>query len=596
MRFISTFGAVLLPLSALVGAIELNPDDEASLKSVTRAYAHGLMSHYKNNATDLPKEEIGIFPKPHFWWAAGAAWGGMIEYTQCTGDESHVKTLTEALVANYGPNNDVVLPWRKDQEGNDDQAFWLLALMSALEYQFPDPKQAPASYLEVAEKGFRSIVDRWDESSCGGGLKWQIYPDSAAGYNYKNSISNGAVFALGARLARYTGNQDYADWSVKIYDWMKKVKFIGDEFQVFDGADDRNDCAEEKKDKTEWSYNNAMMLQGSAFMYDFTNGDGAWKDRTSGFLDRSGIFFKPDDNSVDIMYEPACETGTKGRVCNIDQQSFKAYLSRMMAKCAIMAPFTKEKVTKYLRTSAVAAAKSCSGGQDGITCGSKWYTGSWDGTFGVGQQLSALEVTQALLMIKQNVLPSKGGDSKPKPSSTPTPTPTPEASSTPAASSASSSEASSNAPASDAPASETPSATDAPSTPDSTGAPSTPSSIGAPSVPDASSAPVPVNPNSPSNGTATAKPDGQYGEALPTGGACTCTPTSTTTIYLPPTAPTAVPVVPPPSPPFTTGRPVTPPTNSTKPLPEEFTGAAVKMTGVSMLGGAIVVAFMAALL
>ena len=74
------------------------------------------MSFYVNNATDLPKEEIGIFPKPHYWWEAGAAWGGMIEYTQFTGDESYVKTLTQALAANYGPDNNIILPWRRDQQ------------------------------------------------------------------------------------------------------------------------------------------------------------------------------------------------------------------------------------------------------------------------------------------------------------------------------------------------------------------------------------------------------------------------------------------------------------------------------------------------
>lgn len=45
--------------------------------------------------------------------------------------------------------------------------------MSALEYQFPEPENAPASYLQVVENAFNNIVGRWDEGSCGGGLKWQ---------------------------------------------------------------------------------------------------------------------------------------------------------------------------------------------------------------------------------------------------------------------------------------------------------------------------------------------------------------------------------------------------------------------------------------
>jgi hypothetical protein len=40
----------------------------------------------------------------------------MIEYSQFTGDSSNVLTITQALVANYGPNNDILLPWKKNQE------------------------------------------------------------------------------------------------------------------------------------------------------------------------------------------------------------------------------------------------------------------------------------------------------------------------------------------------------------------------------------------------------------------------------------------------------------------------------------------------
>ncbi|KAF1944792.1 mannan endo-1,6-alpha-mannosidase-like protein DCW1 precursor, partial [Clathrospora elynae] len=417
MKFFATFGAVLLPLlAATAGGIKFDSEDEASILSVTSQYAHGLMSLYQNNATTTAAQDIGIWPAPHYWWEGGAAWGGMIEYTQLTGDTSYVQTLQQALTANYGPDNDFILSYRKSQTGNDDQAFWALAVMSALEYQFPDPEQAPAGYLEVATNAFNNIVGRWDETTCGGGLKWQIYPENAYGFNYKNSISNGAVFAMGARLARYTGEQKYADWAVKIYDWTKKVGLITDAYEIFDGTDDKTNCTN-VADKTQWTYNNAMFLHGSAFMFDYTNGDSVWKERTSGFLDHAELlFFSPFENSTDIMYEWACETGASGRHCNLDQQSFKAYLSRFMAKTAIMAPFTKDKITKVLTASAVGAAKSCSGGADGMTCGTKWYTGSWDGTSGVGQQLSALEVTQALLMIKKGTLPVKNSASNPEPS------------------------------------------------------------------------------------------------------------------------------------------------------------------------------------
>lgn len=417
MKFFASAGAVLLAcIVAPTHAVDLDPENEASIRNAAKKYADGLMSLYKGNAPGVAVEDVGIWPPPYYWWEGGASWGGMIEYSQFTGDGSYVKSLQQALTANYGPNHDFILSYRKSQTGNDDQAFWALAVMSALEYQFPDPDDAPAAYLDVAISAFENIVGRWDTTSCGGGLKWQIYPENAYGYNYKNSISNGCAFALGARLARYTGEQKYADWAVKIYDWSKQVGLISDAFEVFDGTDDKSNCAA-VADKTQWTYNNAVYLHGSAFMFDFTNGASIWKDRTAGFLQGATLFFKPDDNATDIMYETACETGVTGRHCNLDQQSFKAYLARFLAKTAVMAPFTKDTVTKYLKASAVGAAKSCSGGANGATCGSKWYTGGWDGTSGVGQQLSALEVTQALLMLKKGTLPGKkSGGSAPKPS------------------------------------------------------------------------------------------------------------------------------------------------------------------------------------
>lgn len=73
------------------------------------------MSLYKNNATGTAIEDVGIWPQPHYWWEGGAAWGGMIEYSQFTGDNSHVETLQQALTANYGPDNDFIMSYRKSQ-------------------------------------------------------------------------------------------------------------------------------------------------------------------------------------------------------------------------------------------------------------------------------------------------------------------------------------------------------------------------------------------------------------------------------------------------------------------------------------------------
>ena len=71
-----------------------------------------------------------------------------------------------------------------------------------------------------------------------------------------------------------------------------------------------------------------------------------------------------------------------------------------------------------LQASAMAAAQQCSGGSTGTMCGQKWTDGeAWDGTSGIGQQMSALEVIQSNL-IKNNTPPVTavtGGTSKGNP-------------------------------------------------------------------------------------------------------------------------------------------------------------------------------------
>lgn len=94
------------------------------------------------------------------------------------------------------------------EEGNDDQAFWAFSAMSAAELNFPNPPKGNPSWLALAQTVFNKQAGRWDMSYCYGGLRWQIL-FTTPGYDYKNTISNGAFFQLGARLARYTGKNEY---------------------------------------------------------------------------------------------------------------------------------------------------------------------------------------------------------------------------------------------------------------------------------------------------------------------------------------------------------------------------------------------------
>lgn len=122
MKVFEFLGAALLSASIATG-IEFNPDDEQSIKDVTRQYSYGLMELYKNNASGTSPQDIGIFPKPYYWWEAGAAWDTSVLYSMFTGDTSHVKTVQQALTSNYGPANDFILDYRRDQTVCSSQLF-----------------------------------------------------------------------------------------------------------------------------------------------------------------------------------------------------------------------------------------------------------------------------------------------------------------------------------------------------------------------------------------------------------------------------------------------------------------------------------------
>lgn len=201
----------------------------------------------------------------------------------------------------------------------------------------------------------------------------------------QNSISQGCFFALGARLALYTGNQTYADWAEKTWDWMYRTQLIDNQkWGVYDGASMESNCTDITP--YQFTYNAGTFILGAAAMYNRTKSD-VWKQRLDNLLQATSVFF-PNDKK--IMVEVACEPVDR---CNVDESSFKAYLSRWFGAITSWAPDTLDFVLPYLQTSAKAAASLCQGGKNGRMCGLKWNEGKYDGTTGVGPQMAALEVT-----------------------------------------------------------------------------------------------------------------------------------------------------------------------------------------------------------
>lgn len=381
----------------------------AAIKQTASTLAWDMLQYYHGNETGMVP---GILPGPppagdYYWWEGGAMWGTLIDYWHYTGDSTYNNLIMQSMQFQVGEGNDYMPSNYTASLGNDDQGFWGLSAMLAAEVGFPDPPSDKPQWLALAQSVFNTQASPGrHDGTCGGGIRWQI-PFANNGYDYKNSIANGCFFNLGARLAHYTGNKTFSDWAEKTYDWVRKVGFIdAQNWAIYDGGHVEHDCKD--INRVEFSYNNAVYMQGCAFMYSLTN-DAKWEQCVQGLLKRSQAFFFKNG----IAVEPACEFN-KG--CTTDMLSFKGYVLRWYAVVSQLVPSVKPAIMDMMQKSAAAAIKQCTGLALGRQCGFDWVKGVFDpqpGT-GAGQEMNVLAATSALLVgkAKKPLTAKTGGTSK----------------------------------------------------------------------------------------------------------------------------------------------------------------------------------------
>lgn len=385
-------------LFGTASAIELDVSNSSSILSAAKTIVDDIFTYYPiNNTGAIP----GLFQAPYYWWESGLAFDSLINYWALSGDESVVEIIQTGVLFQVGPNDNFMPPNQTKSLGSDDQATWALAAMTAAEYGLPEAASQNVSWVQLAKNVFDGQAARWDTTTCGGGLKWQIYSFNN-GYNYKNSISNGDFLQLAARLYRYTGNQTYADWALKTLEWSTDIGLIDEDANVFDGTDDLTNCTQ--VDHIQWTSSVGAYLHGTAFMASIDRTK-EWIGYTSAFVESSlAIFAEVGSNSSysGIIYEVAC---VPQRNCNNDQKSFISIYARSLARTrdlakAELAANLTSSIETTIKNSALAAAGACSGGPNSTQCGQNWTRKTFDGTVGLGQDLSALEIILANLPTK----------------------------------------------------------------------------------------------------------------------------------------------------------------------------------------------------
>lgn len=230
------------------------------------------MSNYISNHTGQAPGYVS-----EKWWQGGSLFDIMIQYWHYTGDTSNNVAVSQGMYWQRGENDDYMPANYSAFLGNDDQATWGHAAMTAAELDFPQDSSMPP-WIGLAENVWNTQVQRWDTTSCDGGLRGGIWSYQNT-WTVKWALSNGLLFQLSARLARYTGNQTYADWAEKIWDWSTDTLLHTEDWQLADSADANHDC--KSQGNGVWTHNYGSYISGAAYMYNVVSLLGIWEGRMS---------------------------------------------------------------------------------------------------------------------------------------------------------------------------------------------------------------------------------------------------------------------------------------------------------------------------
>lgn len=373
---------------AVLGQLKIDVDKPDTLKAAAKVVVKSLVDDYTSQKPFV----AGILPSEYSFFESGVFFNTILNYAAFTGDATYNSLFEKDFFNQIGDNANFIPSNKSARIANDDVGYWALAAISAAEFGAKPSDSSSPSYLTLAENVFNDFVQRWDDKTCGGGLRWAVQA-SSTGYDFKDTNSNGVFFELAARLGVQTGNKTYLDWANKVYDWTVKVGLIGsldtnNVGQVYAGASVQDKC--QQVDQSHYSAQQANYIYGAAVMY-ATIKSPTWRNRLNSLVQYTSVtYFGPqqyvDDGRSQVVTEAGCEYDNK---CTTDQKAGKSILFRSLAFALVydnMYSYFKVQITNSAR----AAAKSCNSAGD---CGFDWSDLKYDATAGtgVGEKMAAIE-------------------------------------------------------------------------------------------------------------------------------------------------------------------------------------------------------------
>jgi hypothetical protein len=110
-----------------------------------------------------------------------------------------------------------------------------------------------SAVLRLAQRVFAFVISGWSTNTTWlvpGGIRWKEPTSNRS----RNTCANGPAAELGARLHQETGDGNYLEWAIRIYDWTRRALLNADALYADQIAPGGNLTS------TIWSYNQGSMI------------------------------------------------------------------------------------------------------------------------------------------------------------------------------------------------------------------------------------------------------------------------------------------------------------------------------------------------
>ena len=280
---------------AVLGALNMPAADAVTSPAARAKASYDALNKYFGTANDLLLEEYpNTQSNPYSYvWPYSQAVIAAENLAGIPGAGPQASAEADRRIAAYEPYwNAGTTPTGYDSyvrtplgQGGDkfyDDNEWI-GLNLVQHYQRTGDRSALARAKEI----FALVVHGWDTDPthpCAGGVYWTQAPWSQD----RNTVSNGPGAELGAHLYLLTRDRSYLTWAQRMYEWTQNC-MLAPNGLYWDHIDLAGTI-----EKTQWSYNQGVMLGAGVLLYKAT-GNRTYLENAKSVANASLAFYGSED-------------------------------------------------------------------------------------------------------------------------------------------------------------------------------------------------------------------------------------------------------------------------------------------------------------